>query len=379
MKILADQNMPLVEEYFAHLGHVTRFDGRSLTAEQLKGVDILLIRSVTPINEALLRFADQLKFVGTATIGTDHVDQDALAKRNIAFTNAPGCNAVAVAEFVISALCALSQQYHFELSDKVVGIVGVGNIGIRLHRKLQAIGIKTLLCDPFVQEQYPELQFVELSQLFQQADVISFHVPLIKDGPHATKHLLNEQTLSSLKPNAIVINASRGDVIDNLALNAYLSEPHQHHVVLDVWENEPTINTQLLDKVDFASVHIAGHTLEGKARGTQMLYQALSAQLDTPAELQLSDFLPTPAITNMTVSASFEVKNLPQLVHSVYDIRRDDGIVRAELQKKGFDFLRKNYPIRREFSALTLECATDEQALMLSELGFTTSNTALLK
>ena len=379
MKILADQNMPLVEEYFAHLGHVTRFDGRSLTAEQLKGVDVLLIRSVTPINEAMLSCADQLKFVGTATIGTDHVDQDALAKRNIAFTNAPGCNAVAVAEFVISALCALSQQHHFELSEKVVGIVGVGNIGIRLHRKLKAIGIKTLLCDPFVQDHYPELEFVELSQLYQMADVISFHVPLIKAGPHATKHLLNPQALKLLKPDAIIINASRGDVIDNQALDMYLSQQHQHHVVLDVWENEPRINTQLLDKVDIASVHIAGHTLEGKARGTQMLYQALSTQLGEPALLQLSDFLPTPAMTNMTLSASFEIKNLPQLVHSVYDIRRDDGIVRAELQKKGFDFLRKNYPIRREFSALTLECATDEQALMLSELGFTTSNTALLK
>ena len=149
--------------------------------------------------------------------------------------------------------------------------------------------------------------------------------------------------------------------------------------MLDVWENEPRINTDLLDKVEIASVHIAGHTLEGKARGTQMLYQALSTQLGEPALLQLSDFLPTPAMTNMTLSASFEIKNLPQLVHSVYDIRRDDGIVRAELQKKGFDFLRKNYPIRREFSALTLECATDEQALMLSELGFTTSKTALLK
>lgn len=379
MKILADQNMPLVEEYFAHLGHVTRFDGRSLTAEQLKGVDVLLIRSVTPINEAMLSCADQLKFVGTATIGTDHVDQDALAKRNIAFTNAPGCNAVAVAEFVISALCALSQQHHFELSEKVVGIVGVGNIGIRLHRKLKAIDIKTLLCDPFVQDHYPELEFVELSQLYQQADVISFHVPLIKAGPYATKHLLNQQTLKLLKPDTIIINASRGDVIDNQALDMYLSQQHQHHVVLDVWENEPRINTKLLDKVDIASVHIAGHTLEGKARGTQMLYQALSTQLGEPALLQLSDFLPTPAMTNMTLSASFEIKNLPQLVHSVYDIRRDDGIVRAELQKKGFDFLRKNYPIRREFSALTLECATDEQALMLSELGFTTSNTALLK
>lgn len=374
MKILADQNMPLVEAYFSHLGDVERFDGRHLTPEQLHNVDALLIRSVTTIDDAVLAQANKLKFIGTATIGMDHVDKACLVERNIRFTNAPGCNAVAVAEYVISTLCALAQQQHFALTDKVVGIVGVGSIGSRLHKKLTALGIKTLLCDPFVAQTESEYQFVSYDTLIAQADVISFHVPLVKEGPFATRHLLNETTLSSLKDNAIIINASRGDVIDNQALLACLEKENSLTVVLDVWENEPNIAKLLLSKVEFGSVHIAGHTLEGKARGTEMLYHALCQLSGDLPRYQLNDFLPAPAISHIKITETFCTSDIINLVHSVYDVRRDHGLMTQLLDCKGFDYLRKHYPTRREFSALTVECATTQQAQMLEQLGFNIGN-----
>jgi len=371
MKILADQNMPLVEEYFADLGGVTRFDGRNARPEQIEDVDILLTRSVTKVNAELLQYAKKLKFVGTATIGTDHIDTELLDSKEIAFSSAPGCNAIAVAEYVISTLYAYAQETSTSLIGKTVGIVGVGNIGQCLREKLQGSGINLLLCDPIKFENGELEEHIELDDLLAYSDIVSFHVPLVKTGKHKTQHLIDSARIAKLKENMLVINACRGEVIDNQALLEALQAGKQLELVLDVWENEPNILTELLPFVRYSSVHIAGHTLEGKARGTQMLYQKVCELLNIPVEKKLSDFLPKPVITEVTLQDNFTQGDLGRLVHLVYDIRRDDGILRKSLSEKGFDHLRKSYPVRREFSTVTVKNNGSQFAEQLATLGFT--------
>ncbi|MFY8273220.1 4-phosphoerythronate dehydrogenase [Pseudoalteromonas sp. SSDWG2] len=354
MKILADQNMPLVEAFFSPLGEIIRFDGRSLTPEQAKDADVLLTRSVTNVNEALLAQNTQLKFVGTATIGVDHIDQTYLQSRNVPFSSAPGCNSIAVAEYVLSAIFALAQEQHFSVFEKTIAIVGVGSIGQCLADKLAAVGVKTLLVDPPRQARGDNGNWHELDDALAQSDIVTFHVPLVKEGQHCTYHLLDKARIDALAANKIVINASRGDVIDNQALLARQQEHDDLCLVLDVWENEPDILEELIPFVELASVHIAGHTLEGKGRGTLMLYQALCQHLDIAPSSSLVDHLPTPSLQTLTLSDTWSLDELGSLVHLIYDVRRDDAILRAQLQSHGFDVLRKNYPVRRELSTLKL-------------------------
>ena len=355
MQIFADENMPLVQQFFSTAGRVTLFDGRTVSAEMLRQADVLLVRSITNVNADLLADNSRLRFVGTATIGTDHVDLPYLASRNIAFSSAPGCNAQSVVEYVLSSLWCLAEKYQWLLSGKTVGIVGVGNIGTRLAKALQALNIKVLLCDPIRAQQEPDFVHTSFEQVCQQADIISFHTPMIKDGTFTTRHLLNAEALAALKPACAIINASRGGVIDNAALLADLTRSEvRRPVVLDVWENEPNILLPLLDVVDIATAHIAGHSIEGKARGTEMLYQRFCQLQQQAPQQQLHQLLATPAMEKLQISENFGLPDVQNLARLLYDVRRDDAMLRQLLAEKGFDWLRKNYPPRREFSSLQL-------------------------
>jgi erythronate-4-phosphate dehydrogenase len=355
MQIFADENMPLVQQFFAEMGDVTLFNGRTVNAQQLQAADILLVRSVTEVNASLLSANNRLQFVGTATIGMDHIDQAYLASRNIRFSSAPGCNAQSVVEYVLSSLWLLAQTYQWQLHDKVVGIVGVGNIGSRLANALRALNIRVLLCDPLRAESEPGFNHTAFSSLCNDADIISFHTPLQAAGNWPTRHLLNAKTLSQLKPDCAIINASRGAVIDNQALLQQLkSTPSRHAVVLDVWEHEPDILTDLLPYIDIATAHIAGHSVEGKARGTEMLYQHCCKLLQLPVTRSLAQLLPVPAMEKVQISANFGLPDVQNLARLLYDVRRDDAILRHHLPAQGFDWIRKTYPARREFSSLHL-------------------------
>ncbi|KZN65325.1 4-phosphoerythronate dehydrogenase [Pseudoalteromonas luteoviolacea] len=369
MKILADQNMPLVEEFFSSLGEVKRFDGRSVTSEQVKDADVLLTRSITQVNENLLSHAHKIKFVGTATIGVDHIDQSYLSERGIAFSSAPGCNAIAVAEYVISALYAYSQDRNVELRGKKLAVIGVGNIGKCLAQKLKFSGIELILCDPVRAQEGTLDEHVDIDSALAQADFVTFHVPLVKSGEHKTKHLLNEQRLKGLKSGMLIINASRGDVIDNQALLQAKQSGQKLELVLDVWENEPAILTELMDESLYASVHIAGHTLEGKARGTQMLYEALCKTMHKSATKQLEAFLPIPVVSQCHLNETLDETDYGRIAHMIYDIRRDNGLMRTNLESQGFDVLRKQYPVRREFSTLSISAPYAHQS-KLQQLGF---------
>jgi erythronate-4-phosphate dehydrogenase len=375
MKIYFDENMPFAEEFFGDLGQLTPFVGRDLNADEIKDADVLLVRSITQVNQALLEKNQKLSFVGTATIGVDHIDQSYLNSRNIAFTAAPGCNAVSVAEYVISALVVLAERYLIDLFSLTVGIVGGGNTGSRLSEKLTALGIKHLICDPLLEHSTSANHtYASLEQVLA-CDVISLHVPITTQGEHATYHLLDEKRLLALKPEQILINACRGEVIDNQALLALKQKGHKVKLVLDVWENEPNILTELIEYTEIASAHIAGYSLEGKARGSEMLYQALCQQLNIPVTKKLEQFLPIPTIAKVEIKQNFDQVLLNQLVKIVYDVRRDDGIFRQRMHQQqilthGFDYIRKTYPVRREFSAVSISMTEQTKSDVPHQLGF---------
>jgi len=381
MKIFFDENMPFAKEFFSELagesGELVPFSGRSLTAEQVADADVLLVRSITQVNEELLRLNNKISFVGSATIGTDHIDQSYLKNRGVTFTAAPGCNAVSVAEYVLSVLVVLAERYLLDLSSLTVGIVGGGNTGSRLSEKLSALSIKHKICDPILAKQQSlqqgdskdHRQYVSLEEVLE-CDVISLHVPKIMTGQHATYQLLNQENLSKLTDKQILISACRGEVIDNHALLALKQAGHGIKLALDVWQGEPEVLTELIPFTEIATAHIAGYSLEGKARGSEMLYQALCKQLKVPAKYQLNSFLPSASISSIEINQDFNQILLNQLVKMVYDVRRDDAIFRQQLSTQGFDSLRKNYPVRREFSAVTLTLANNTYSDVPHRLGF---------
>lgn len=370
MNIYYDENMPFAKEFFGDLGTLYPFSGRNLTAETVENADVLLVRSITKVNESLLIKNKSLQFAGTATIGVDHIDQAYLKERNVTFTSAPGCNAISVAEYVISALVVMSERYLIDLFSLKVGIVGAGNTGTRLSEKLKALGIEYVMCDPILaQDSNDQRQFVSLDEALA-CDVISLHVPLTYEGEHPTYHLLNETRLKNLSADQILINACRGEVIDNQALLSLKQKGMKTKLILDVWEGEPNLLHPLIEYAEIASAHIAGYSLEGKARGTEMLYQALCKQLNIEASKVLKDFLPPASISVVELKQDFDEKLLNQLVKMVYDVRRDDGIFRQQINTLGFDHIRKTYPPRREFSAVTVSMNNQANEGVPHRLGF---------
>lgn len=367
MIIYADDNMPLAREFFSELGEVRLFSGRDVQAEQLVDADVLLVRSVTKVNAALLSANRSLRFVGTATIGTDHLDQAYLQSRQIPFTNAPGCNAQSVVEYVLSCLFLLADQQQRALATLVVGVVGCGQIGHRLVRSLETLGIKVLQCDPIRAKADSSFVHVELDELLQQVDVVSLHVPLVRSGAYPTVHLINAHRLQQLPAEVALINACRGEVVDNQALLAEAKAGCRRPLFLDVWEQEPAIEARLVPYCQIATAHIAGHSLEGKARGTEMLYQALCRELGVAAPFTMADFLPPPALSELVFRQAITAELLPVVARLLYDVRRDDFMFRSRLTEKGFDWLRKHYPTRREFSALAV---SGPDISLLLRLGF---------
>ena len=373
MKILVDENMPYARELFSRTGEVLAVPGRPLPEAELQDASGLMVRSVTKVNAELLA-GTPVKFVGTATAGTDHVDDASLAASGIAFSAAPGCNAIAVVEYVFSSLLLLAERDGFELRDRTVGIVGVGNVGGRLQKRLEAWGVKTLLCDPPRADRGDQETFHSLDELVAQADILTFHTPLFKDGPYKSWHLADMALLMALKPNTILINACRGPVVDNAALLEVLKMRSDLSVVLDVWEPEPDLNLDLLDKVDIATAHIAGYTLEGKARGTTQVFEAWCAFIGQPQQVALESLLPAPEFGTITLHGKLDQPTLKRLVHLVYDVRRDDAPLRKVAAKPGeFDRLRKQYEERREWSSLQVKCDDADSAAMLEKLGFRAS------
>ncbi|SES82944.1 4-phosphoerythronate dehydrogenase [Thalassotalea agarivorans] len=369
MNIYYDENMPYVADFFGGMGQLFPFAGREVDAEQISNADVLLVRSITQVNQQLLARNPRIQFVGTATIGVDHIDQPYLASKNIAFSSAPGCNAISVAEYVISALVICGEKYQRDISELSVGIVGAGNTGTRVSEKLAALGIEYKLCDPLLERSGDERQFHSLEDVLA-CDVISLHVPLTREGEHATYHLLDANKLSRLKPEQWLFTACRGEVIDNNALLSMKQQGHGLTLVLDVWEGEPNVLQPLIEYTDIATAHIAGYSLEGKARGTEMLYQALCQHLEIDPTITLDKVLPAAEVSEFELTSDADSIMRNKLIKMVYDVRRDDAIFRSQLNEIGFDNIRKTYPVRREFSSLSIKAGEYNASQQLMDLGF---------
>jgi len=372
MKIAADENILLAREAFATLGDVQTMPGRAMRPDRLEDVDLLLVRSVTRVDESLLKNS-RVRFVGSATIGTDHVDLDWLQARGIAFANAPGCNAEAAAEYVLSATLAILQQRRQSLSGMTAGIVGCGNVGSLVREKLSVLGVSCLINDPPRQEAGARDDFVDLDTALG-ADIVTFHVPLTRDGAHPTRHLLNGERLQRLRPGTILINTSRGPVVDNQALLERLSR-NDLDVVLDVWEGEPALDPALLERVRIGTPHIAGYSVDGKIRGTSMIYTAACRFLNIePAWTDPSPLMRDGAKTLTIEEPGSTDLAVTEAVHGCYDARRDDarlrGIIYTADTAAEFDLLRKNYPVRREFSAISISSPSGPLRDLLGKLGF---------
>lgn len=369
MLIVADENIPLLDSFFDEIGEIRRVSGRELTASEVRNADVLLVRSVTRLDEALLR-GSRVKFVGTATIGTDHVDQRWLEEQGIRFACAPGCNANSVVEYVISVLSLHAERLDIkDWTDLSVGIVGAGNVGGALWRTLSRLGITVRVCDPFRESEEDGDDFGTLDQALG-CDVVSLHTPLTHTGDHPTYHMLDRQRLAALNENQLLINTSRGEVIDCDALLERLQVGHSPTVVLDVWEHEPEINPRLAQCVWLATPHIAGYSLEGKVQGTEVIYQALSRFLGLPARKQSGQFLPEPPLSKLAFTRSAQARDAADTAIRVcYDPRRDDARLRNTLRlpdeerAAAFDRLRRDYPVRREFSSVKIQLKGTSRSL----------------
>lgn len=398
MKILVDANVPAAEACFAALGEVVRLPGRAIDAEALRGVDALVVRSITRVDEALLAEASRLRFVGTCTIGTDHIDTRLLAEYGIAFASAPGCNAEAVVDYVLVSLLTLAERQGWRLADRRIGVVGAGNVGGRLLARLAAMGIDCLACDPprieaestereSTQEagaggQAPApARFVSLDTLIAECDVLCLHTPLVREGAHATHHLLNAERIAALTPGTVLLNAGRGDCVDGQALRARLAGEGDISAILDVFEDEPGIDTALGELAEIATPHIAGYSLDGKLRGTHQVYRALCRDVGLPCRETLEELLPAPPLRSLELGGGLEPEDALRLVmRAVYDPRRDhDSLGRASRRQgmaKGFDACRANYPLRREFATLEIAQAAEDRhlAALLAGAGFRLTN-----
>ncbi|RZG76250.1 4-phosphoerythronate dehydrogenase [Acinetobacter sp. WCHAc060025] len=349
MKIVADENLAFTDYFFAEFGEIQQKAGRSLSHDDVQDAEALLIRSVTKVNPQLIQNT-QLKFVGSATIGTDHLEISAIEAQQIAWSNAAGCNAQAVAEYVITALLHIDPEFLDQGKQFTLGIIGLGNVGSRLAYMAQLLGWNVIGYDPFVQHE--NIQQVELEQLLKDSDAITTHVPLTKSGEYPTYHLINAETLAMVKPETILINSARGPVIEEAALIQDILQT-KRKVVLDVFEHEPEISEQLLDLITIVTPHIAGYSLEGKARGTQMIYEAFCKTFDYPAHKKFESQLP--ACAQFFYGNSIK-QTLKHHLSDIYNILRDDQNLRAclkdgKVDQKAFDYLRKTYPLRREWAA----------------------------
>ena len=380
MKIVCATSVLFGAEAFSTLGETIRVPDQAISRDVLAGVDALIIRSKTAVTPGLLE-GTPVSFVGTATAGVDHLDLDYLDARGIAWAAAQGSNANSVAEYVVAAMLHMVRRHGLLLGNLSVGIVGVGHVGRKVAEKCRALGMGVLLNDPPRARQENDPAFVSLDTVLAEADFVTLHVPLTSTGPFPTRHLADHRFFESLRPGALLINSSRGEVLDSDALLMALDRGVLRGAVLDVWEDEPLFRMDVLDKVDLGTPHIAGYSFEGKLNGTLILYHEACGFFEQPRRFQPAPYLPPvpDEVLDLDTRGRLDQDVLWDAVRSAYDILEDDrmlreGAVRDPAMRGGyFTGLRKNYPVRREFpcTRLRLRSPSPGLAAQLEGLGFT--------
>lgn len=373
MKVVCDSDIPFLKGALEPYCEVVYARGRDINREMVRDADALVVRTRTGCDASLLG-GSKVRFIATATIGYDHIDTDWCEREGINWTNAPECNSWSVQQYMGSLLVTLSRYYGFDSKERTIGIVGVGNVGSKVARLAALLGFRILLCDPPRAEREGQGGFVTLDEIIAQCDIISCHVPLTHEGRHPTFHLLDRQRLQTLGKHQILINTSRGEVVDTLALKEILSAGRIKAAALDVWENEPGIDEELLKLLFSGTPHIAGYSQDGKAAGTAMCVQALGCFFDLPCRDWGVCDIPAPIQpSELTIDTSGKKPQtvLGDAILYTYDVMQDCAMLRADIT--GFERLRSCYPVRREFPAFTIRLLNDDSGrskVFLREAGF---------
>ena len=372
MKIVCDNKIPFLRGALEPYAEVVYLPGAQTTAEVVKDADALITRTRTICNEALLA-GSSVKAIATATIGFDHIDTAWCEANGIAWSNAPGCNSWSVKQYISSVLAVLAQRHGLRLDALTLGVVGVGNVGSKVAEVGRAFGMRVLLNDPPRQRAEGPGAFTDLDTLLEESDIVTVHVPLTRSGADATWHLFDAGRLACMRPSQILINSSRGPVVDNAALRDTLRNGGLKAAVLDVWEGEPDLDPELVGLLDIATPHIAGYSADGKANGTTMSVRYLAKQLGLPLTDWTASGVPAPEqplCFTLDASGKSAQEVLAEAVLYTYDVRRDSDALRADLG--AFERLRGDYMIRREPSAFTLALlgGTPELASRLETIGF---------
>lgn len=371
MKIVADDKIPFLKGVLEPYAELFYLPGNKIAGTDLTDSDALLVRTRTKCNELLLK-GTAVKFIGTATIGFDHIDTDYCEKSNIKWTNAPGCNSGSVKQYITSALLKLSKNNHFDLKEKTIGIIGVGNVGSKVEKVARALGMNILLNDPPRERKEGLDGFVTFDTILKESDIITIHVPLNKNGIDKTYHLFSDDVFSRAAKRPWLINSSRGEVVETSALKNALNSMLIKGAILDVWENEPDIDKELLSSVFLATPHIAGYSTDGKANGTSMIVNALCRHFGLPLCEWYPADVPQPPAPLLKISGfgKSDEDIVREAVMHTYDISMDDHNLRNSLSD--FEKQRGDYRLRREFQAYTvsLEGGSQNVKRILEELGF---------
>lgn len=366
--IVADDKIPFLKGVFEPFANVKYLPGKNITPADLSDADALIVRTRTKCNKALLQNTP-VRFVATATIGFDHINPADLEALNIQWTNAPGCNADSVKNYISSALAAMDR----DLSGKTLGIIGVGHVGSRVAIVGKAFGMNVLLNDPPRAEKEGSDKFVTLDELLEKSDIVTLHVPLSKDGKYPTLQMADEKFFSKMRNGACFFNSCRGETIDPEAFLKAEKSGKISKALMDVWPGEPDIAPELLNAVDFSTPHIAGYSADGKANGTTAAVRYIAEKLGINALLDWTpEKLPEPVYNSDIIldKAMTRQQALNTAVLHAYDIRKDAEALRNAQDK--FEFLRGSYWIRREFSAYTVHNAPETAVEALQMLGFKT-------
>lgn len=338
MKIVIDDKIPYIREAISRItADAVYKKGTEISAEDVCDADALIVRTRTRCDEKLLK-GSSVKFVATATIGFDHIDAGYMRRTGIEWMSCPGCNAASVAQYVRSVLLLLKRQKGMALESSTIGIVGCGHVGSKVKEVAKEYGMHVLVCDPPRQERGDEGQFVTMDEIERQCDVITFHVPLTKDGPHPTYHLAGDGFFDRLSRRPVIINTSRGEVVDNDTLLSALIYNKVRDAVIDTWENEPCINLRLMDKAWIATPHIAGYSADGKVNADNMVLEGLCRHFGISVPCRICP----PPLPETFVPATDDDDLRLQLYNPL------DDSARLKASPESFEEQRGNYPLRRE-------------------------------
>lgn len=368
MKIIADENIPYFKGFGEKYGEVTYLGGAAFTKESIKDADALIVRTVTYFGEEILK-GSNVKLICSATIGYDHIDTEYCDTNNIKWVNAPGCNSSSVQQYIVSALILLSRKYDFDLSDKTIGIVGIGNVGSKVAKACESLGLRVLQNDPPREAIEAGGNFVSLEQIKKEADIITFHTPLTKEGEYKTFHLANAQFFNSLNKTPFVINSARGGIVDTEAIKAAIKTKKIQGAVIDCWEKEPAIDAEYMSMVEIATPHIAGYSADGKSNATRMSLESLTKFFNLEGS-ELKNIKPLVAPEPVIDLSDFKdsENRVYDAILRTYNPMEDFGRLKADVSK--FKQLRNEYPLRREYVAYTVVNATELERELLEQLGF---------